>query len=255
MPQAPIFEHPLNERMRTFMRLEHLFERLARFANEDDPLATRVTIETLIDIAQISARTDVKSELLKELDRATDTLKRLTNRPGVDPDALRQVLDELRAASAAIHGIHGPIGQGAREDEFLKSIAQRTSIPGGSCGFDLPHFHHWLLQPREARQARLAHWLADLTPAQEALRLLLSLTRTSAPMRSLVAEHGFYQESLETPTPPQLLRIQLAKLDGLYPEISGHKNRFSIRFMWAEHSGRPTQTDDDIPFQLSCCVL
>jgi len=255
VPQATIFEHPLNERMRTFMRLEHLFERLARFADEDDPWASRVMIETLIDIASISARADVKNELLKELERASSALARLVNRSGVDPEALRRVLDDLHQAGAAVQDIPGPIGQRAREDEFLKAIAQRTSIPGGSCGFDLPHFHHWLLQPREARQTRLAHWLADMTPTQEALRLLLSLTRTSAPMRSLVAENGFFQELLETQAPPQLLRIRLDELDGLYPEVSGHRNRFSIRFMWAERSGRPTQTDDDIPFRLSCCVL
>lgn len=249
------FEHPLNERVRTFLRLEHLFERLNYFAPQYDAWATRVAVEALLDIASVTARADLKTELVKELERNVTTIKRIADQPGVDPRALERVLGDLQNAISAVTSLSSPIGQIAREDEFLKSIAQRSSIPGGACSFDIPYFHHWLIQSPENRQARLDHWMHDLRPAQHAIRLALSLSRGSASPRQVVAEGGFYQEALDLQAPAQMVRVIIAADDALYPEISGHKSRFSIRFMSADLAGRPAQTAQNIPFRLTCCVF
>ncbi len=250
-----IFEHPLNERIRTFLRLEHLFEKVEHFVPQYDPWATRVAIEALLDIVSITARADVKAELLKEVDRNINTLKRVARQPGVDPTALNRVLKELEEAADGVQALTGPIGQTAREDELLKGVAQRSSIPGGACSFDLPLFHYWLIQSPERRQARLDKWLEDLWPANAAIRLLLSLARTSAAPREELAPRGFFQEALSVQTPAQMVRVGLNGAGTLYPEISGHKNRFSIRFMSTESRGRPSQSTEDVPFRLTCCVL
>lgn len=249
------FEHPLNERIRAFMRLEHLFGRFTRFAADSNPWSSRVAIETLIEIASMTARADIKNDLVKELERASATLKLLVNRPGVDPETLLRVLDDLAQACCTLQEIRGPIGQCVREDEFLQAIAQRISIPGGSCSFDLPQFHHWLQQPHESRKAQMMHWLGDLSPTDRALRLLLSLIRTSTQPRQVIATRGFFQETLEADAGTQLLRIQLDNLDGLYPEVSGHKNRFSINFLSTKTDGHPAQVQEEIGFRLSCCAL
>ncbi|MBK5966849.1 cell division protein ZapD [Thiocystis minor] len=255
MSTSIIFEYPLNERIRTFLRLEHLFERLQHFADQFDPSATRVAIEALLEIAAITARSDIKNEILKELDRHLGTLSRLADKPGVDPNALAQVLGDLDDAVDGVQGMNSPIGQTAREDEFLKAIAQRSSIPGGTCSFDLPHYHYWLIQPPERRQARFDHWRHDLTPAIGAIQIALSLVRGSASPRRTLAEGGFFHEALNPEAPAQMLRVGLDASEASYPEISGHKNRFSIRFMAVESSGRPSQRSDDVSFKLTCCVL
>jgi len=51
------------------------------------------------------------------------------------------------------------------------------------------------------------------------------------------------------------VRVGFANDLPLYPEISGHKNRFSIRFMGTNGGGRPSQSRDDVPFSLTCCVF
>lgn len=249
------FEHPLNERIRTFLRLEHLFERLQHFAPQFDPSATRVAIGALLDIAAITARSDIKNEILKELDRHLGILNRIADQPGVDPGALAEVLDDLDAAINGIQRMTGPIGQSAREDDFLKTVAQRSSIPGGTCSFDLPHYHYWLIQPPEVRQERFDQWLQDLKPAMNAIQLALSLVRGSASSRRVLAEGGFFQEALNPQASAQMLRVGLDASEALYPEISGHKNRFSIRFMTVETRGRPSQHAEDVPFKLTCCVF
>lgn len=249
------FEYPLNERFRTFMRLEYLFEQLDWFIPRPDVWSTRTAIDALLDIITITTRADVKNELTKEIDRHIASISRLTDQPGVDPDALEKVLGDLAAAGEAIQQMHGPIGQNAREDEFLKAISQRNSIPGGTCSFDLPQFHHWLTQSAEVRQERIDGWLHDIGPTMRGIELVLALVRTSAPARRLVAEGGFFQESLDPQSPAQMLRVTLDGDSALFPEISGHKTRFSLRFMRAEGRGRPVPHESDVPFRLSCCVL
>ncbi|MGE5154679.1 MAG: cell division protein ZapD [Bdellovibrio bacteriovorus] len=249
-----VFEHPLNERIRTFLRLEHLFEKIGFFTPQYDPWATRVAVEALLDVASVTARSDIKSEIIKELDRNITTLNRLAAQPGVDPGALDRVRAELRQAAAGIQSLQGPIGQAAREDDLLKAVSQRSSLPGGACSFDLPQYHHWLIQAPDRRQARLDQWMRDLRPAELAIRLILSLARTSANPREVVAERGFFQESLDPQAPAQLVRIGLNGSSNLYPEVSGHKTRYSIRFLSPESRGRPAPVTEDLPFRLTCCV-
>jgi cell division protein ZapD len=251
--QQTVFEHPLNERIRTFLRLEHLFEKVDYFMPQYDPWATRVAVDALLDLAAITARADMKGEIVKELERNTATLSRLASQPGVDPSAFERVMGELERAGAGLQSSGSPIGQTAREDELLRAVAQRNAIPGGSCSFDMPQYHHWLIQSPDRRQSRLGHWLSDLRPAAVAIRLVLSLARTSANPRSAVAEGGFFQEALDPQAPAQLVRVGIDTGRTLYPEVSGHKNRFSIRFMSIEPRGRPSPVTDDVAFRLTCC--
>lgn len=249
------FEYPLNERFRTFMRLEYLFEQLDWFIPQPDVWSTRTAIDALLDIVTITTRADVKNELTKEIDRHITSISRLADQPGVDPEALEKVLGDLAAANEAIQQMYGPIGQNAREDDFLKAISQRNSIPGGTCSFDLPQFHHWLTLPGETRQERIDGWLHDIGPTMRGIGLVLSLVRTSAPTRRLIAEGGFFQEALDAQSPAQMLRVTLDGDNALFPEISGHKTRFSIRFMRVEGRGRPVPHESSVPFRLNCCVL
>lgn len=57
---------------------------------------------------------------------------------------------------------------------------------------------------------------------------MLDLIRNSAPFRKQTSLNGFYQDNGED---ADLLRLQLPLDSQLYPQISGHKSRFAIRFM------------------------
>jgi len=249
------FEHPLNERVRIFLRLEHLFEKVAYFQPEDSTWATRAAVEGLLDVAALTSRSDIKTELLKELDRNRATLTRIRRQPGVDEETLDNILNDLQSAAVGLRTLNGQLGQPMREDEFLKSVTQRNAIPGGTCSFDLPQLHHWLTQPVEIRQLHISRWMKGMEPVHSAIALVLSLARTSAAPRKVTAREGFFQEALDTQAPAQLVRVTLNDVDALFPEISGHKNRFSIRFMQYSELKRPTQFREDLDFTLTCCVL
>jgi len=249
------FEYPLNERIRAFLRLEYLFEKVAHFLPQEDPWMSRVAVEGILDILTITARGDIKTELLKELERNTNALNRMQREPGVDLKTLEKTLDDLRRAISDLRKSSGQIGQSLRQDGFLKSIAKRNSIPGGTCSFDTPQYHYWLRQPLALRQRRLNDWMRNLQPMNSGVALALSLARTSAEPREVTTTGGFFQEALNIQAPAQLVRVTLKDKDQLFPEISGHRNRFSIHFMSMEKTGRPTPWQKDTTFTLTCCVF
>jgi cell division protein ZapD len=255
VPTTLTFEHPLNERMRTFLRLEHLFAKVAFFLVGEDFWTSRVAVEGILDILSVTARADIKTELLKELDRNSGSLSRLRRQPGVDLETLGKILDDLRQATSDLHALGGQIGQSLRQDDFIKSIAKRSSIPGGTCSFDLPRYHRWLKQSPQVRQHTMGQWMREFQPVSHAIGLVLSLARTSAAPRRVTATAGFFQESLDVQTPAQLVRVGLEDDAHLFPEISGHKNRFSIRFMDTREAERPVPWREDTPFTLTCCVF
>ncbi len=255
MADLILYEHPLNERIRTFLRLEHLFLQIDHFSPMTDAWSNRAAIDGLLDIINIFGRADLKTEILKELERHTGNLERVRRQPGIDMQALGQILDELEQAIHQVYRLDGQIAQHLRTNEFLTTIMQRSSIPGGNCNFDLPQYHYWLNQPHEIRQTQMRDWLQELSPVREAVILLLNLVRSSTVPTRELANKGFFQKSFESSAPAQLIRVGIPKEAPLFVEISGNKHRFSIRFLEAVDTGRPLQTSHDVQFQLTSCVF
>ncbi len=255
MTDQIIYEHPLNERIRTFLRLEHLFRQVEHFLPQDEPWGSRAAISALLDIITIFSRAELKTELLKELERHNANLGKIRRQKGVDMQALGEVLDSLERTATQLYKLNGQFGKRLRENDFLSGIAQRSSIPGGTCNFDLPLYHAWLRQPHEARERDVQNWMSDLEPIRNAIALLLSLTRSSAHSTPAIAHHGVYQQALDPNAPAQLVRIGVEVLSPFFPEISGNKHRFNVRFLEMTTMERAMQTNEDVPFSLTCCII
>ncbi|MCF6280857.1 MAG: cell division protein ZapD [Candidatus Polarisedimenticolaceae bacterium] len=250
-----IYEHPLNERARTFLRLEHLFQQTSYFLEQTDTWDSRAAIRCLLDILSIFSRYELKKEILKELERQAANLERVRVQPGINMEMLSQVLEDLENSTHQIYQLNGQIGQSLRENEFLMAIVQRSSIPGGSCAFDLPQYHFWLSQPHETRKTQLRAWFENFQPVYDAIILLLSLIRGSTRPVQEVAMKGFFQKSLDAQSPAQLIQVIVPHDATYFPEVSGNKHRFNIRFLQAAGVSRPSQTTEDVSFFLNTCMI
>lgn len=249
------YEQPLHERVRTFMRLEFLFSEARHALEGESPWDSRNAVFRLLEILSLLGRGELRTDVIKELERHAAMLARLRDNPGVDEARLTALLGEIDARVQALHGA-GSLTQPLREHEFLNTIRNRASIPGGTCEFDLPSYHFWLSKPIEARRTDIDAWLGTLEPLRRALRLILNLIRNSAGASDEVATGGMYQMTLDSGTRCHLIRILLPADAPWYPEISGSKHRFSVRFLeYPELAGRPVQSRDDVPFRLVCCVF
>jgi cell division protein ZapD len=250
------YEFPLNERIRVFIRLEQLFQQFIHFSMGETISDKRAAISVLLDIMSIFRRNDLKSEVLKELDRQASVLGKIADSEGVDKEKLQNILDQLAQISKKLYAVTGKIGIDIMESDLFQSIAQRSSIPGGTCSFDLPEYHYWLEQDDAIRAKDLQHWSSPFIDIHTAIDFILNFIRNSRSASDEVAAAGFFQISLDKSQPFQLIKVSLDKSIPCFAEISGGKHRCTIRFMEpSADDNRQVQSTDDIPFTLTCCLF
>jgi len=138
-----VYEYPFNERIRTLLRLEDLYEKFIFFLHQSDPLQHHVALATIFEMLEVAGRADLKSDLLQELERQKHTLIGFKSNPNVQAEMLDKVLEDVDRASTSLIACTGKTGQNIRDNEWLMSIRGRTIIPGGACEFDLPSYHAW----------------------------------------------------------------------------------------------------------------
>ena len=251
-----VYEQPLSERIRMFLRLEFLFHRARYLLGQESPWANRLTFEAIIDVMAVLGRADLKKEVIKELERHSATLDALSRNPNVAQERLQEVRDEVQSMLQALHERETAPGHELRHNELLNAVRQRSSIPAGTCDFDLPAFHYWLEQPGGQRLRDLHEWISTFGVFESSVGLCLRIVRESVGATSEVASGGFFQRKLDSSQPCQMIRVALSRGVSLYPEISAAQQRFAIRFLRpGDTTSRPTQTEEDVDFDLVCCII
>jgi len=248
------YEQPVSERMRTFMRLEFLYQQMLYSSELESDWATRATISSLLEIMAILSRGDVRSEVHKELDQQLKVLQRFQSQPGVDTRRLDSLVRNLVESRAELGRVGTSFLQPLKDSDFLNAIKNRSAIPGGTCEFDLPEYSHWLRQSFSRRSDDMEVWIGAIRPLCDAVTEVLWLIRQSAQAMDKIAINGMYQHSMQKDAHCRLLRVNLLGDSHLYPEISGSQHRFTVRFLeWSTLNSRAIQTGHDVPFQLSIC--
>jgi len=247
-----VYEYPFNERIRTLLRLEDLYEKFKFFVVQEHPLQHHVALATIFDMLEVAGRADLKSDLLQELERQKQSLLGYRSNPAVAADMLDAVLAELDAVSNALVNAQGKTGQNVRDNEWLMSIRGRTIIPGGACEFDLPSYYAWQRRPAEQRHADIMNWFAPLAPLFEALALVLRLLRNSGAPVKMIAVAGSYQQMLQGKV-YQMLRLSLDDTMVAIPEISANKYMLWVRFTTQGGDLKPKPLEEDVPFELTLC--
>lgn len=248
-----LYEYPFNESIRTMLRLEHLFDRLGQLIPRDAAVDHHYALATIFEIMDVAARADLKSDLLKDLERLRAQYNGYRGNPSISEAALDEVVGRIDHAFQGLNQVSGKAGQALTTNEWLMGIRSRISIPGGTCEFDLPAYYAWQHDSAERRRADLQHWTVTLMPLAEALKLLLALLRDSGAPHMVVAPHGQYQQSLPAGRVYHLLRVKLDPALGLIPEISGHRLMISIRLMRQDAEGRLRPVTGDASLELTLC--
>ena len=174
-----VYEQPLGERLRTLLRLEYLYQQLLFSMEKHSPWATRTAMASLLDIVAILSRGDMRKEVIKELERQIYIFDRFQNAPIVDEGRLEDVMQALQALRNKLNFIGPQYLTSLKESEFLNAVKHRSSIPGGTCEFDLPDYSFWLRKPYDRRLADMHEWTENIRPLCEAAGQLLWLLRNS----------------------------------------------------------------------------
>jgi cell division protein ZapD len=248
------YEFPLNEKMRTLLRLEDLFARMRHFTAQDSSMEHHAALTTLFEILEVSSRADLKSELLQELERQKRLLAALHNNPAISEVALDAILNEIEHISTDLLAMSGKIGQHLRDNEWLMGIKQRACMPGGTCEFDLPSYHYWQEQNAQSRRRDLQTWLAPLLPIEGGMSIVLRLLRENGKVLRFTAHQGAFQQ-MQGGRVAQMLRVSLNRDLACIPEVGANKYAINIRFIAADYAAKTTLYDQDVPFELTFCSL
>jgi len=247
------YEFPLNERIRTLLRMEALYERVRFFSGKDQPLEHHAALLSLFEILDVAGRADLKSEMMQELERQKQTLSALRSNPAISEVALTGILADIDRAVSELFQTSGKTGQELRENDWLMGIKQRSAIPGGVCEFDLPSYHYWLHQSPQTRRRDLETWLAPFLAMEDGASIILRILRESGRTSQQLGTQGIYQQMMGGRV-AQLIRLRLDDSYDCVPEVSANKYALNIRFTLAGDVQRRV-AQVDIPFELTFCNL
>jgi cell division protein ZapD len=251
----PSYDYPFNERIRTLLRVEDLFAKVLHNVAAGHEYHHHCALLTLLQILDVVDRSELKSELLQELDRQKHAMHLLVGNPAIVADALQATLKDIDIASNGLRLETTKLGQTLRANEWLMSIKQRAGIPGGVCEFDVPSYHYWLGLGEERRTRDLESWLKPLIPMQQAIIIILRILRGSGLTSKLVAVNGAYQKMLGGAKPAQMLKIEMNDDVTCFPEVSANKYAINIRFNSLDCTQKPQKFEDDVQFSLTLCNL
>ena len=254
--QITTYEFPLNERIRTLLRLEDLFSKFEFFVSQDHRLDHHTALLTLFEIIEVGSRADLKSDLLQELDRQRGSLVQFRGHPNVDRNTLEDTLSSIDRAASELNQCNGRLGYHLRDNEFLMIIRSRCSIPGGVCEFDLPGYHRWQSRSAVARRKDIFNWYEPMRPLAKAIELVLKILRNSGEVSTVLAEQGNYTQQMSGKT-FQLLRVDLPNDLEIVPEFSANKYMLWIRFNIPNANGVSKNNPhlEPIEFRIRLCNL
>ncbi len=248
------FEYPLSEKTRTYLRAEELLQRLHDLMVRDDAVSHHAAIQVLFDLQEMANRSDIKGDLIKDLERQRMALSGFKGNPAISEAVLAALLQHIEKSHTALAQSTGKPGQALSESEWLNAIRGRIGIPAGTCSFDMPAYHRWRQLPAAHRRVHLEAWAAHFKPMSDALRLLLGMLRDNAETVSVVAVGGQFQQPLPQGRSYQLLRIELPQdRDDAVPEISANRLLVNVRWALLQDDLRCVADGRDIHFTLSLC--
>ena len=255
-----IYEHPMNERVRNLLRIEHLYNIIGNCSKEDSEYNCRETLRALLQISGLLVRSDMKNEIIKELKRQLEVFNALKNNDKygdhVDIDRLNTLNSIINEQLNNLQDLTYHPGEIIKNNELIRVFSQRINIPGGTCNFDLPRLHYWLEQSESKRKQDFINWSSDLTSIKESTNILLDNIRKSSVPTYENASSGFYHKQIGASASCQLIKVIVNSSSTYYPDISGVKHRFTVRFMEElDSNSKPIQTLNDIRFELHCCIL
>ncbi|WP_041682811.1 cell division protein ZapD [Pusillimonas sp. T7-7] len=246
-----LYEYPCNERVRSLLRVEHLFDRLFFFAQGSDVHHHQIAVATLFDLLDICDRNDLRGGVLQDLERQRVSLSGLRQHPGVDTEALDAMLTEIQDVAGEL-GTQGRIGQELRDNEWLASLRGRLAVPGGSSQVDMPSYFSWQIKSPDVRMHDLHQWVKPFLPLYKGLALILRVLRDSGDVVDVMARQGAYQEMLGGKV-FQLLRVWVDTALNIFPEMSANKYVIWVRFAAQDPELKPQPVTRDVAFKLARC--
>lgn len=246
------YEQPLNESIRMVLKLADLFSDLRAAEALGYPHYAQPALGCLIGLLELLHRPDLKSKITQSLTQHATSLAQLEQFQQVDAGRLSDLLAQLDRLIAYFHRQPRQVCPDFRQDLLLNELRLKRSVPGGIAMTASPAYQLWLRQSEEAMRDCFAHYHSALAVLEEAVTLILFLTRQNVLVTDVRAKQGFYQQALDANLPSALVSVRVPAALFVFPEFSLGRHRISLRFISPVFPGieKPKQLQSDFDFQL-----
>ncbi|ULJ66542.1 cell division protein ZapD [Wielerella bovis] len=238
------FDHPLSERVRSLIRIEHLFNRFNHTTASDDKWSHHVALSSLFEIMECSSRAELKLDILQELERQRQAGRNQNH---------HELLERLNQAAQDLQDVQQKFGQHIRENEWLMALKQRIVVAGGTTPVELPSYYFWQKKTAEQRRSDLQRWSQIMMPTYRATNVLLEILRENQTFIECCAKNGTYEHNT-LPHNTHLMTIEVPFEANVLPEVSANKYFTHVRFVQAnQESMRGKPVEQRIDFKIIMC--
>ena len=248
--QISIYEEPVQEKIRKFIKIEFLFNKLFYFKNKENKNDNYIALLALCELYEILSRSDIKSELIREIENQNHYFKKIKEIPEANSEKLSSILEKQKVLLQLIHGIESNYLEYLENDILFKTIAKNSINPLQPTSVEF-----WLSRDIVLRENQINLWTEPLLFIKKSVDFILEVIRKSGRFEDKLAEKGFFIEKLDPKKNILLIRITLTSDLYYYPQISVGKQRLNIMFMSKDDKNNLISHKEDVAFILTTCVL
>ena len=250
--QVSLYEEPVQEKIRKFIKIEFLLNKIYYFKGKEDKNDNYVALLSLCELYEILSRSDIKSELIREVENHNNYFLKLKDIPetGADKNKLNSVLEKQNMLLQLIHGVESNYLDYLDHDILFKTILKNcfTQLQPSSVEF-------WLSRDILNRETQIDLWLEPLQFIKRSIDFILEVIRKSGKFEDRMAEKGFFIEKLDPKKNILLIRVTLTSDLYYYPQLSVGKQRLTIMFMSKDDKNNLVPYQEDVSFILTTCSL
>ena len=231
MKEYIIYEQPVAENIRNFLKCEYLFEKFNAALLQEDLWGVKTSISTLLEMSDFIIRINLKVELLKDLERSMLYFKVLNkNNNNVNIIELDGYMSKIEDAINMLNDVNNSPSKSIVNNEFLMHINNKIHIPAGDNFFDMPSYLNFLSSSKSSIIEHINSWYEPFNPLISASRLILTIRRDTADFIPYISSKSYFEKKLDKNSKVDLIRIKLLKKDSIYPVISVNRQNINIIF-------------------------
>ena len=232
-PSAGIlYEYPLREATRLFLRLEVLDQQLRHAGGPGGPEQNRIAAHAVLSALDLVFLEDLHAHLLQQIHHLQRNYEILRAREDIEQEGLKAILSELEEFRKELGQLKASDVRTLRFDPLLSALRQRDSVTDAAMAVDLPMYQWWLQMDDQRRRGDIERWTASFQPLLDANRRFLALLRERGEYHDCAASRGGFTASITLGHELWMVRLALPAEIPCFPQVSGSSDssKIHVRF-------------------------
>ena len=251
-----IYEQPITENIRNFLKCEYLNEKFNCALMQHDMWSIKSSVSTLIEMSDFIFRINIKVELLKELEKNLLFLEILKKKEAIELKTYDEFYSKIKSSIDNLNKSDSNPSKSITDNDFLMQIKSKMHIPAGDNFFDIPSYLNFLSSNKTFILDNINTWYSPLEQIFHSSILILDLKRTISKFEYFLCNNSFFEMKFDKSDKADLVRIKLEKNINIYPDISVNSQNINIMFKTSYGTNRLSKPiEEDLNFGLSVSCI